>query len=69
MVLFQQEEHAMTAFNPTIFRALARYAGKIRTMHQDIRAERMMNALPPELRKDIGWPDMLAERRAGRRGQ
>jgi hypothetical protein len=59
----------MTAFTPSIFRTIARYAGKIRAMHRDIRAARVMNALPAELRKDIGWPDMLAERRAGRRGQ
>jgi hypothetical protein len=69
MVVIQQEEHAMTPTTPSIFRTIARYAGKIRTMHENIRAERVMNALPAELRKDIGWPDMLAERRAGRRGQ
>ena len=57
----------MTAFTPSIFRTITRYAGKIRTMRDNIRAEQAMNALPPELRKDIGWPDMLAERRAGLR--
>ncbi len=56
----------MTAFTPSIFRSIARYAGKIRTMRNDIRTERFLNSLPAELRKDIGWPDMLAERRAGR---
>ena len=57
----------MTAFTPSIFRAIARYAGKFRTMRNDIRTERFLNSLPAELRKDIGWPDMLAERRADRR--
>ena len=57
----------MLPFTPAIFRRISRYAGRIRMMRDNIRAERVMNALPPELRKDIGWPDMLAERRAGRR--
>ena len=56
----------MTAFPPSIFRTIARYAGKIRTMRNDIRTERFLNSLPAELRKDIGWPDILAERRARR---
>jgi hypothetical protein len=29
-----------------------------REIRQEIRTERVMNALPPEVRKDIGWPDL-----------
>ena len=50
----------MNPFTP--FRAIQRYAGKVRTIRQEIRTERFMNALPIELRKDIGWPDGYASR-------
>ncbi len=56
----------MAAFTPSIFRTLARYAGKFRTMRNEIRTERYLNSLPADLRKDIGWPDILTERRARR---
>jgi len=49
-----------------IFRTVRHYAGKIRTMRNEIRTERFMNSLPEELRKDIGWPDIHAARRAER---
>ena len=44
----------------TPFRAIRRYAGKIRTLRDDIRTERFLNSLPAEIRKDIGWPDRHA---------
>ncbi|WP_421915934.1 hypothetical protein [Mesorhizobium sp.] len=47
----------------TILRGMQHYVGKIRTMRNEIRTQRFMNALPPDIRKDIGWPDMYAERR------
>ncbi|WP_269931342.1 hypothetical protein [Aminobacter sp. HY435] len=53
----------MSTFRPGIFRAVRHYAGKIRTMQNEIRTERLMNSLPADLRKDIGWPDRFADRR------
>ncbi|AWC21993.1 hypothetical protein CO731_01447 [Aminobacter sp. MSH1] len=54
----------MSSFNPDIFRAVRHYAGKIRTIHNEIRTERFLNSLPADLRKDIGWPDRFGSRRA-----
>ncbi|WP_181173786.1 hypothetical protein [Mesorhizobium sp. B2-3-12] len=44
----------------TILRGMQHYVGKIRTMRNEIRTQRFMNALPADIRKDIGWPDMYA---------
>ena len=38
-------------------RTIRRYAGKVRTLHNELRAERALDALPFDIRKDIGWPD------------
>lgn len=48
---------------PNIFRAIRHYAGKVQTMRDEVRTERLLNALPADLQKDIGWPDRY---RAGR---
>lgn len=40
-----------------------RYAGKLRTMRDEVRTQRFLNSLPDELRKDIGWPDRYPELR------
>ena len=47
----------------TILRSVRHYVGKIRTIRNEIRTQRFMNGLPADIRKDIGWPDMYAERR------
>ncbi|CAG1016248.1 hypothetical protein RHIZO_05324 [Rhizobiaceae bacterium] len=44
-----------------------RYLGKIRTLRDDIRTERQISALPPSIRKDIGWPDAFVRRDAAAR--
>jgi hypothetical protein len=46
----------------TILRSVQHYVGKIRTMRNEIRTQRFLNALPPDIRKDIGWPDMYEGR-------
>lgn len=46
-----------------LLRAVRHYAGKVRTMRDDARRERFMNALPMDIRKDIGWPDAWDRRR------
>lgn len=43
-----------------------RYIGQFRRMREEIRTEQLINSLPKEIRKDIGWPDKHAARRAGR---
>lgn len=56
----------MDVFNPTIFRAVGRYAASMRDARNQVRTERLLNALPASLRKDIGWPDSYPERQARR---
>lgn len=56
----------MNATPATLVRVIRRYAGKVQTMHNEIRTERLMNSLPDQIRKDIGWPDNYADRRARR---
>lgn len=46
-----------------LFRSVRRYAGKIKTLRDEIRTERFMNSLSEQTRKDIGWPDNF--RRSG----
>jgi hypothetical protein len=43
--------------------AMQRYAGKIRTIRNEIRTERLLNGLSPQMRADIGWPDRYGRRR------
>ena len=54
----------MNAYEP--IRLLRHYVGKVRTMRNEIRSERLLNSLPTNIRKDIGWPDSYAARRADR---
>lgn len=56
----------MAAFTPSLFGTISRYAGKIRTLHDDIRTRRLLNSLPAQIRKDIGWPDQFIGRHPGR---
>jgi len=41
-----------------IFSTMKHYVGKVRTIRNEIRTTRLLNSLPPEIRADIGWPDM-----------
>ncbi len=44
--------------NPfTVARSIGRYAGKLQTIRNEVRTERLLGELPEHLRKDIGWPD------------
>ncbi|MBL8582996.1 MAG: hypothetical protein JNL61_12335 [Rhizobiaceae bacterium] len=47
----------MTRFSPSMLTSLRTYAGKLQTIRNQVRTERLMASLPEELRKDIGWPD------------
>ncbi len=42
----------------TILHSVKRYIGKVRTLRNEIRTERLLNSLPAEFRMDIGWPDL-----------
>ena len=57
----------MNIQTPNIFRTIARYAAGLKAVHDEIRTERFINELPMRMRKDIGWPDAYAWRRARRR--
>lgn len=46
----------------SFFSTMKRYAGKARTIRNEIRTRRILNALPPEIRADIGWPDWHLDR-------
>ena len=52
----------MNAFPPSLSRVIRRYAGKVRTMHDEFRMAHFMHSLPEDLRKDIGWPDFHGHR-------
>ena len=57
----------MTTFTPNLFRTFRRYAGKIQTMRDEIRTERLLNALPaehPQGHRLAG--SIYTDRRAGR---
>ncbi|WP_315924792.1 hypothetical protein [Mesorhizobium sp. SP-1A] len=54
----------MTRF--AVFTLLTTYAGKVRTIRNEIRTERLLNSLPAHVRADIGWPDRNAERESSR---
>jgi len=56
----------MNSFSPNIIRVIRHYAGKVQTMREEVRTERLLNSLPASIRKDIGWPDSYPERRARR---
>ena len=56
----------MDNFTPALFRAVGRYTASFRAMCDEIRTERVLNSLPANIRKDIGWPDSYAVRRATR---
>lgn len=56
----------MNNFTPAFFRAVGRYTASFRAMRDEVRTERLLNALPDSIRKDIGWPDSYAARRARR---
>jgi hypothetical protein len=56
----------MSAFTPNLFRAIRRYAGKIQTLRDDMRTKRLLNSLPAQTRRDIGWPDQFTDRRVRR---
>jgi hypothetical protein len=47
--------------NFRVLSTVRRYAGKIRTLRNEARTERLLNSLPPHMRADIGWPDRRAE--------
>lgn len=47
----------------SILNAFDHYLFGLRRMREIARTERMISALPPEVQKDIGWPDVYEESR------
>ena len=40
----------------SMFESLGRYGAAIKKAHDRNKARRILNSLPPEIQKDIGWP-------------
>ena len=51
----------MSQFNTGFLGTFRQYAGKLKTMRDEARTVRMLDSLPTDLRKDIGWPDRYPE--------
>ena len=47
----------MVTFISSVLGRFARYAARLNAVRNQILTERLLDSLPPELRKDIGWPD------------
>ncbi len=52
----------------SIMSTISRLAHAYRVRRDAARTERMIGALPTEIRKDIGWPDNVGPRGAARNG-
>jgi hypothetical protein len=53
----------MTTFGSSFLGTFRQYAGKLKTMRDEARTVRLLDSLPSDLRKDIGWPDRYQELR------
>jgi hypothetical protein len=53
----------MSPNNTGFLGTFRQYAGKLKTMHNEARTVRLLDSLPADLRKDIGWPDRYPELR------
>jgi hypothetical protein len=53
----------MISFNTGFLGTFRQYAGKLKTMRDEARTVRLLDSLPADLRKDIGWPDRYSELR------
>jgi hypothetical protein len=51
----------MAPLTSTFLGTFRQYAGKLKTMRDEVRTRRMLDSLPADLRKDIGWPDRYPE--------
>ncbi|MDN5927486.1 MAG: hypothetical protein L0I29_10465 [Hyphomicrobiales bacterium] len=54
----------MNPFTLAPMAAIGRYAANLRALRQNIRTERILNALPANVRRDIGWPEIYEDRRS-----
>ena len=53
----------MSTFNSGLLGTFRQYAGKLKTMRNEARTMRLLDSLPADMRKDIGWPDRYSELR------
>ncbi len=51
----------------SVYSALSHLAAEWRTAREEARTRRIINSLPAEIQKDIGWPDTHSIRVAARR--
>ena len=47
----------MTAYTPGFLGTFRQYAGKLKTMRNEVRTRVSLIRCPHDIRKDIGWPD------------
>lgn len=58
----------MSRYTHSIFGPIRRLAADWKAWREEVRTEIMIDRLPADIRKDIGWPDAKAARRAARFG-
>ena len=46
----------------SVFSALSNLTAELRLAREEARTRRIVNSLPIEIQKDIGWPDMFEGR-------
>ena len=51
----------MSSNNTGVLATLRQSAGKLKTMRDEARTVRLLDSLPADMRKDIGWPDRYPE--------
>jgi hypothetical protein len=58
----------MNPFSHSFLGPVRRFAANWQAWREEVRTENMIDRLPANIRKDIGWPDAKAARRAARFG-
>lgn len=48
----------MPSLPSTVYTAVSGFIARRSAIRAAIRTERIIGALPPQMRKDIGWPDL-----------
>lgn len=58
----------MTSNSRSVFGPIRRFAAHWKAWREEVRTEIIIERLPANIRKDIGWPDAKAARHAARFG-
>lgn len=52
--------------NPPLFLSVRRFVSHWRAWREEVRTEYLIDRLPAQIHRDIGWPDIKAARRKAR---